>query len=307
MRRVGARHVLLAGVLAATIGPACGFLSVDGLTGRDAQAPDSMSQGDDSGAVDEAGDEAGGEAGADTAIDAVRSDGPSADGTRPPTDGASRDARDDGGDATGGPVVAHVQNVAQTASGNSLTVTFGNAVGAGDLLIGAFHGMGNVTVSDSLNGAWTHVSSQSNVYLFSLQHTVAAAAGHLAITVKSNAQGPLRICADEFSGLSAASALDQTSTGSATGATWSAGTTPAIPAGELVYAWAGTSEGNLVFTAGTTDGVAMTLGGQSTSNANGTIVTEYALSSAAGAQDSNAMVSPASQKGVNGGQATFLR
>jgi hypothetical protein len=297
MRRGRALQVLLAAVLAAAIGPACGFESLDGLTGgRDAQAPDSMSQGDDSGAVDGPGGPPPGEAGGD---------GPSAEGTSPPTDGASGDARDDGSDAKGGPVVAHVQNVAQTTTGTSLTVTFSKAVGAGDLLLGAFHGVGTVTVSDSLNGAWTQVSSQNNVYLFSEQHSVAAAAGHLAITVTSSTQGSLRISADEFSGLSASSALDQTSTGASTGTTWSAGRTAAIPAGELVYAWAGTSQGGLVFTAGTTDGVAMTLGGQSTSSADGTIVTEYVLSSAAGVQDSSATVSPASQKAVNGGQATF--
>jgi hypothetical protein len=301
MRRVRARQVLLAAVLAGASGAACGFESLDGLTGRDAQAPRSMNQGDDSGeegAVD--GPVGPGEGGTDAGVDVVRADGPSADGTRPPTDGSS----EDGGDAMGGNVVAHVQNVAQTTSGNSLTVTFAKAVGAGDVLLGAFHGVGTVTVSDSLNGAWTQVSSQSNVYLFSVQHTVAAAAGQLAITVKSSTKGSLQVSADEFSGLSASSALGQTSTGTSTGSTWSAGTTPAIPAGELVYAWAGTSE-SVLFLAGKTNGVQMVIGGEAPSSTNGTIASEYALSSAAGPQDSTAMVTPASVKGVNGGQATF--
>jgi hypothetical protein len=305
MRRVRTRQVLLAAALAATIGPACGFESLDGLTGRDAQSPDSMSQGDDSGADAAFDGPTGplGEAGADAAIDAVRADGPSTDGTSPPMD-ASGDAGADGGDA-GSPVIAHVQNVAQVATGSSLTVTFGRAVGAGDLLVGAFHGTGTLTVSDNLNGAWTQVANLSNVYFFDRPNTVAAPAGRLAITVTSTTQGSLRICADEFSGVATTSALDAQSTGSGTGTMWSAGTTPAIPAGELVYAWAGTSVGNLVFTAGTTSGVPMTLGGQATSSADGTIFSEYALSAAAGPQDSSATVSPGSAKGVNGGQVTF--
>lgn len=296
MRGVGAWKALLAAALAATLCPACGFESLDGLTGRDAQAPPSTNQGgDDSGGADAASDRAD-DADADAAVDAVGSDGPSGD-TSAPKDGASVDT---GGDAPAA-VIAHVQNVVQLASGNTLTVTFGQGVAPGDLLVGVFHGEGTVTVSDNRNGAWTQVASQGTDYLFYAENT---APGHIAITVAASTQGSLRLDADEFSGVATASALHAQSTGSSTGTTWSAGMTSPIPVGELVYAWAGTSD-SVVFTAGTTDGVPMTIGGQSTSSAEGTIFTEYALSSAAGAQDSGATVAPATMKNLNGGQVTF--
>jgi hypothetical protein len=299
MRGAGAWWAFVAAALAATLAPACGFMSLDGLTGRDAQAPLSTNQeGDDSGS--DADDDGSAEVGADAAIDSVRSDGPSADRTTPPTDGAS--GGDDGGDAMTGPtVIAHVQNVTQLASGNTLTTTFGHGVAAGDLLVGAFHGEGTVTVSDNRNGAWKQAGNQSGNYVFYVENTTP---GHIAITLSATTQGSLRLSADEFSGVATASALDGQSTGSSTGTTWSAGTTMPIAAGELVYGWGGTSE-SVVLTAGATNGVPMTLGGQATSNSLGTIFSEYALSSAAGAQDSSATVAPAAMKGVNGGQVTF--
>jgi hypothetical protein len=299
MRR-GRAQGLLAAVLAATCVQACGFLSMDGLTGRDAQAPPSMNEGEDSGedaAVDGPAGPPAGDASVDARGDAARSDGASADVTRPPADAASEGPAPDAPPS----VIAHLQNVTQLASGTSLTTGFGRGVVAGDLLVGTFHGSGTLTVSDNRNGAWTQVANLSNVYLFYVENT---APGHIVITLTSTTQGPLRVCADEFSGVATSAALDAQSTGSSTGTTWGAGTTPAIPGGELVYAWAGTAE-SVTFDAGTTNGVPMTIGGQSASSSEGTIFSEYALSSAAGAQDSSATVTPASQKGVNGGQVTF--
>ena len=49
----------------------------------------------------------------------------------------------------------------------------------------------------------------------------------------------------------------------------------------------------------------MTLGGQQTSMANGSIFCEYLQSSAAGAQNASATLVPNTVSGVNGGQATF--
>jgi hypothetical protein len=64
---------------------------------------------------------------------------------------------------------------------------------------------------------------------------------------------------------------------------------------------AGNSE---TFAVGSTDGVAMAIGGQFTTSNDGTIVSEYAPSSAAGAQDAFATL-PVSNAAINGGEATF--
>lgn len=198
-----------------------------------------------------------------------------------------------------------MQNVTSIGSGMSLTVNFPSAVRAGDLLVGVFRAETTPSVSDNVNGSWTLINSNTQKFLFYRENTAAAASGSLLITVSCGTQGDLRICADEFSGVATSSSLDSQSTGTIDGgAAWSAGTTAAIPAGELVYAGAGTGD-NEVYTAGSSNGLPMTLGGQQTSMANGSIFCEYLQSSAAGAQNASATLVPNTVSGLNGGQATF--
>jgi hypothetical protein len=187
-----------------------------------------------------------------------------------------------------------------------LTVNFPGAVQAGDLLVGVFRAETTPSVSDNVNGDWTLINSNTQKFLFYRENTAAAASGSLLITVSCTTQGDLRICADEFSGVATSSSLDSQSTGAVDGgaAAWSAGTTATIPAGELVYAGAGTGD-NEVYAAGSSNGLPMTLGGQQTSMANGSIFCEYLQSSAAGAQNASATLVPNTVSGVNGGQATF--
>jgi hypothetical protein len=197
--------------------------------------------------------------------------------------------------------------VVRIGNGTTMTSTFSRAVQAGDLLVGVFRASGTVSVSDSVNGSWTQVFGLNAVYLFYYPNSSVAGAGSLVITVGASTSGSLRLSADEFSGVAASSPLDAQSTGSDSGGTtWSAGSTPPIEAGELVYAGAGTAGNNELFAALSTAGVAMTVGGQATSASNGSIFSEYALYSDAGAQNAAADLAPSSGgSGINGGQLVF--
>jgi hypothetical protein len=202
-------------------------------------------------------------------------------------------------------VVHWVQNKSVlSASATSLSATLPGAVGAGHLLVGVFRGAGTLSVSDNVNGAWTHINSYSVASLFYVQNSKAASANSLIVTVHGTGAGRMRIAVDEFAGVATTGALIAQSANGIGGASWSGGSTAAVPAGQLVYAGASTGSINDTFTAGSTNGVAMKLGGQQTSGS-GSIFTEYALSSAAGVQNATATVSPSATMGVNGGQAVF--
>ena len=190
-------------------------------------------------------------------------------------------------------------------NGNLLEATFSSAVEAGDLLVCIVRASGTVSVSDNVNGSWTQINSIDQKYLFFLQNSRAANAGSLVITLVASSSNDVRISADEFSGVATSSALDAQSTGTVSqGTAWSAGSTSSIPAGELVYAGAGTGSDE-VFSVGSTNGIPMTVGGRQTSSSNGAIFSEYVLSSAAGVQNADATMSPSVSSEVSGGQATF--
>jgi len=202
--------------------------------------------------------------------------------------------------------LTHVQNQTAVGSGTStLTATFPQAVGAGDLLVGVFAFHGNTptfTVQDNINGAWTFANGVNAADVYYFENSQGAAAGTLTVTFTTGVVGWPRISMDEFAGVATSGSLDQSSTGTTTGTLWSAAATGPIPAGELVYAGVGSPDGGIAFTAGSTNGVNMTLGGQS-AGAIGSIASEYVLSSAAGTQDSTLTASPFAF--VNGAQATF--
>lgn len=126
----------------------------------------------------------------------------------------------------------------------SLTVTLGGSVGAGDLLVGwvaQYNAPGDVTVSDSVNGAWTRSPAAEtfsdgtgDIALFYLPDTAASATG-LTVTITAPAGAYLQGSIAEYSGVATSSPLDQFSVGQGSGTTVTAGPTSAVPAGELVY------------------------------------------------------------------------
>jgi cellulose synthase/poly-beta-1,6-N-acetylglucosamine synthase-like glycosyltransferase len=202
--------------------------------------------------------------------------------------------------------VAWDQNVTNVNNGTTLSGTFAKAVTAGDLLVGIFRAnTAPPVVSDNVNGAWTEVGFNGLVSMWYRQNSAAAAAGALTITLTSGTAGTIRMSVDDFTGVAAAASLDQTTNAGSVTTVWTAPATPAIPAGELVYAGIGTQTNTEVVTAGTSNGAALTLAGQQTSAANGTIASEYRLSAVAGAQDSSMSLSAPPVGNFSGVQATF--
>jgi cellulose synthase/poly-beta-1,6-N-acetylglucosamine synthase-like glycosyltransferase len=202
--------------------------------------------------------------------------------------------------------IAWVQNVTNVNNGTNLTATLAGAVAAGDLLVGIFRATSAPpTVTDNVNGAWTEIGFNGLVSMWYFQGSAAAAAGTLTVTLNSAGAGTIRMSVDEFAGVAAAASLDQTTNGASVTATWTAAASAAIPAGELVAAGIGTQTNTEIVTPGTTNGAVMTLGGQQTSVANGTIATEYTLSSVAGSQNSTMMLSAPPVGNFSGVQATF--
>ena len=132
------------------------------------------------------------------------------------------------------------------APGMSLEVAL-SGVEAGDLLVGWFLEDGapeELSVVDSMNGAWTRSVSQpfgggarGGAVLY---YKANAMAGDVVITVSSSAAAPLQATVSEYSGVDATSPLDRVATAFGSGATASVGPTGALRAdNELVYVAAG--------------------------------------------------------------------
>lgn len=136
--------------------------------------------------------------------------------------------------------------------GSSVALT--KAVTAGDLLVAGIttndSGTDPVTgVSDSVNGAWTRASSvnygNGHVDLYYLQN---AKAGSVTVTLAGGG-GALTVA--EYSGIAAASSLDQVTNASGSSSALHAGPTAAIGgAGELVVGVGGQSNAGSGLTAG---------------------------------------------------------
>jgi PKD repeat protein len=136
--------------------------------------------------------------------------------------------------------------------GSSIALT--KAVTAGDLLVAGIttndSGTDPVTgVSDNVNGAWTRASSldygNGHVDLYYLQN---AKAGSVTVTL---AGGGGAVTVAEYSGIAAASALDQVTNASGSSSALKAGPTAAIGgAGELVVGVGGQSNAGSGLTAG---------------------------------------------------------
>ncbi len=160
----------------------------------------------------------------------------------------------------------------------SVTLTLG-PVARGDLVVGWFgqyDSTGQVTVSDSVNGAWTRSASTTwsggtapgDIALYYFANSAAAPSG-LTITISSTTATYLQGGASEFSGVATVNPLDQVviATGSSTAA--DSGLTGAVGAGELVYGGMTATNGPGTLTAGSSQGVAFTNRAQNASGSQG--------------------------------------
>ena len=228
--------------------------------------------------------------------------------------------------AAAGPTISYVQGAAAIIGvpATSETLTFTQAVSPGDLLVGWFaqyNSPGQVSVSDSVNGAWTRSVSETfggsgDIALYFLPNSAAAPQG-LTITVTSAAATYLQASAAEYSGVAASNPLDVSGLNSGTGTSVNTGVTSAAPAGELVYSafTTGGSPGSV--TPGASQGAPFTA---RASTSNGTAYEQDILAATAGAQEGTATLGTAtdwyavvatftpasgSAGGGSGGAATF--
>jgi hypothetical protein len=152
-----------------------------------------------------------------------------------------------GGGGGGGGNTATFQQGAAFASGSkstTATLTLARPVHAGDLLVGwfaQFNVAGQVTVSDNINGAWTRApdsltfqSDTGDIAMYYMPDSKASASG-LTITVSAPTAAYLQGTAAEYSGMAVAGPLDQIASGRGVSTAVNTGSTPAVPAGELVY------------------------------------------------------------------------
>jgi hypothetical protein len=150
------------------------------------------------------------------------------------------------GGGSGGNTATFQQGAAFATGSTSTSATFTLArpVHAGDLLVGwfaQFQVAGRVTVSDNINGAWTRApdsltfqSDTGDIAMYYLPDSKASASG-LTITVSAPTAAYLQGTAAEYSGMALAGPLDQIVSGRGVSTAVNTGSTPAVPAGELVY------------------------------------------------------------------------
>jgi fibronectin type 3 domain-containing protein len=171
-----------------------------------------------------------------------------------------------------------------------MTLTLG-PVARGDILVGWFgqyNSTGQVTVSDSVNGAWTRSASTAwsggtapgDIALYYLANSAAAPSG-LTITIATTSATYIQGGAAEYSGVSTVNPLDQVVIASGSSTSADSGLTAAVGPGELVYGGITATNGPGTLTAGTSQGVAFATRAQTTSGSQGE---EDITSSAAGQQ-----------------------
>ena len=132
-------------------------------------------------------------------------------------------------------------STADRVESDMLTLT--EPVAAGDLLLGwfsQFDALGEVQVSDNVNGPWTRsvsttFSGAGDIALYYRENSAAAPSG-LAITVSASAPAYLQAAAADYRDVATAGALDQAVVSDGQGTYASAGPTASVPAGELVVA-----------------------------------------------------------------------
>ena len=177
----------------------------------------------------------------------------------------------------------------------SVPMTLSSAIGSGDLLVGWFseyNASGQVTVSDSVNGAWTRGPSAltyagaGDIALYYLADSQAASG--LTITVTAPAAAYLGGAVGEYSGVALSAPLDQMAVAAGVGTAVDSGATAAVAAGDLVFGaliTGGTPGGE---TPGTSSGVTYTPAASADS---GSAYAEDITSAAAGPQNGTATLS----------------
>jgi len=176
----------------------------------------------------------------------------------------------------------------------SVTIQLAKPVSAGDLLVGWFgqyDSTGQVTVSDSVNGAWTRSSASTtfssgggDLALYYLQNSAAAPAG-LTITISATNPTYLEAALADYTGVATTGGLDQVAVARGNSTAVDSGPTAAVGAGELVVGGIITGGSPTSVTPGSSQGQAFTVRSQTSS---GSVDLEDVLSSAAGTQDGRA-------------------
>ena len=174
----------------------------------------------------------------------------------------------------------------------SLPVQLTSSIGQGDLLVGWFseyNAPGQVTVSDSVNGAWTRgpsalsYGSGGDIALYYFANSQAASGG-LTITVGAPAAAYLGGSVAEYSGVALSAPLDQMHVALGTGTAVDSGATAAA-AGDLVFGALITGGSPGAVTPGTSNGVAYTT---RASTSAGSAYAEDITSATAGPQNGTA-------------------
>ena len=185
-----------------------------------------------------------------------------------------------------------VQGAVVSTGTTVTTVTFKlGAIAPGDLLIGWFgqyNSTGQVTVSDSVNGAWTRSASTlwhggtspGDIALYYFANSAAAPSG-LTITIATATATYIQGGAAEYSGVATVNPLDQVVMASGSSTSADSGLTAAVGPGELVYGGMIATNGPGTLVSGSSQGVAFVKRAQNTSGSQGE---EDVTSSAAGQQ-----------------------
>ena len=164
--------------------------------------------------------------------------------------------------------IGYVQgNWFATSPLTSTTVSLTQPVKAGDLLVGWFSqygASGQVHVSDSVNGAWTRAPASlafqndgGDIAMYYLANTKASASG-VQITVSASSATYLDGTVAEYSGVALAGPLDQVVAARGVGTSVNAGSTAAVPAGDLVYSAVITGQPAGGYTPGSSQGIPYT-------------------------------------------------
>jgi hypothetical protein len=194
--------------------------------------------------------------------------------------------------------IGYVQgNWFATSPLTSTTVSLTQPVKAGDLLVGWFSqygASGQVQVSDNVNGAWTRAPTSlafqndgGDIAMYYLANTKASAGG-VQITVSASSATYLDGSVAEYSGVALAGPLDQVVAARGVGTSVNAGSTAAVPAGELVYSALISGQPAGSYTPGSSQGVSYTT---RISADSGSLDESDITSSAAGSQQGTATLS----------------
>jgi len=182
---------------------------------------------------------------------------------------------------------------------STVTVTLASPVAQGDLLVGWFSQYDvpeQVQVSDNVNGAWkrapgslTFMNDAGDIALYYRENSQAAPSG-ITITVSVSSTAYLQGSVAEYAGVALAGSLDQIAAARAVGTAVDTGATPAVGAGELVFAALVTGGSPGSVTPGSSLGVPYTPRAQT---GNGSAYEEDITSSAAGGQHGTATLASA--------------